>query len=155
MFNCYYSCSVPMKPEMEKLDLDIEDEDVDVGMFELPEIYYTGFADPNEAKPMFGWGVDSVFVKRGNHIVKYEEISQYDVLLKADNGECEWQNGKVSEILGFSANEVVDFRPAKEYRIEEYDLEKSLIKRYKVTLEETSEMSEFDYKNFTNTILSK
>ena len=147
MGNGFYSCSVPMNPDMDKFDFIMEDEDVSAS-FEMPEIYYDGFSDPDDEEPMFEWSGDSVLVKRGNHIVKYTAISFYDVLLKKESGGTMWVNGKVANIEGVSADEVLNYRLANEYRVTEYDLEKSEKRHYKVVLEETTAMAESECRTF-------
>lgn len=147
MSKCYCSASVPMNPDMDKFDFITEDEDVSAS-FEMPEIYYDGFSDPDDEEPMFGWSGDSVLVKRGNHIVKYTAISFYDVLLKKESGGTVWVNGQVANIEGVSADEVLNYRLANEYRVTEYDLEKSEKRHYKVVLEETTAMAESECRKF-------
>ena len=142
MSNFYRSCSVPMKAEMKKAGIAILDENMD--SFELPSIYYDGCNFAYDEEFMFDWAADSVLVKRAGRIIKYSEITSYDVLLKDEDSESTWYKGAAAEIWGATKDDVIDFRPTKEYTIEEYDLEKALKYRYKVTLEETSEMDEFD-----------
>ena len=55
-----------------------------------------------------------------------------------------WVNGQVANIEGVSADEVLNYRLANEYRVTEYDLEKSEKRLYKVVLEETASMNESD-----------
>ena len=62
-----------MSPEMKKADIVIEDEDV--GSFEIPQVHFNGFYETDDKEFIFEWGVDSLFVKRGDHIVKYSERS--------------------------------------------------------------------------------
>lgn len=137
----YRGYSVPMKPEMEKANITIKDEDT----FDIPSIHYDGCVFADDEEFMFDWGIDSILIKQADHIVKYSEISSYDVLLKDEDNESAWYNGAAAENLGATKEDIVDFRPTKEYQIEKYDLEKSLKYRYKVILEETSEMDEFDH----------
>jgi len=139
MFSCG---SVRMKPDMEKIDLIIEDEDM--GTFEMPKIYYDGFSDVSDEEPMFDWSGDSIFVKRGTHVVKYTELSMCDVLLHGEKGEPIWVNGQAASIEGVVADEVTDFAPTNEFRIEEYDLEKAEKRSYKVVLERTSAIDASD-----------
>lgn len=143
MADYYRSCSVPVKPEMEKADIVIEDEDV--GCFELPSIYYDGCSFAYDEEFMFDWADDSILVKRAEHIIKYSQITGYDVLIKDEDGEPTWYKGPTAELCGATKEEVIDFRQMKDYWIEDYDLEKSVKRRYKVILEETSEMDEFDH----------
>ena len=139
MLNCNYCYSVPMKPNMEKASLFVEGEFSP----EIPVVFCSGFTDVYD-EPIFNWVNDSIVVKRGNKIVEYSDSTYYDVLFENENEESSWIDGRVSNITGVDADKVVDVRERKEYKVVEYDLEKSLKRKYKVILEETSDMSEYD-----------
>lgn len=142
----------------DKLNLDMKDLDfyyeADTGITP-PDFYYEGMDQSCERNPLYTWNTHSVCVHKDNHIINYCEDVFLDLLLENEDGSTSWFDGRAANIIDIDESKVVEVRPANQYYIEDYDLEKSVKRRYKVALEETSEMSEFDYKNFTNTILSK
>lgn len=142
MYSCYYNGLVPMKPEMEKLDYICEGE----CSFKVPKIYFDG-AGETCTDSMFNWETDSVIVIKGSRVIKYAATTFSEVLLKAEKDESVWLNGGLADILGADVNDVEEVRPTNEYRIEEYDLEKSLKRRYKVILEETLDIDEYEQCN--------
>lgn len=138
--------TAPLKPDMEKADF-IEDEI----MVEVPSFYYDGstYSYDDQELP-YVWDTDSIFVRRGNHIVKYTEFVYYEWLLKDEDGSTSWIDGRMAFVVDVDEDRVIDVRPANEYIVEDYDLEKSVKRTYKVTLEQTSEMSSFDHSNLDN-----
>lgn len=153
MCSYFYNCSIPLIPEMEKADIIVENKDV--SSVELPEIYYDRLNVPNKESPMFAWGANSLLIKKDNHVVEYDEISRFDALVRTESGDVVWENGQDLVARGFPVDEIVDFRPAKEYWIYEYDLENSLKKTYKVMPQETSEIDILDYQKLMGKWLPK
>ena len=152
MTNSYYLGTVPMLPNLEQIDIFLDDDDA--SRFKVPSIYFEGISDTYEEEPVYDWLTDSVMMVKNQYVVKYIESTFNEVLLKNDNGESEWVNGKAAEILGIDVENREDVRIAKEYFVEMYDLEKGEKKRGKVTFEETSPMSEYDYSELKNTYSS-
>jgi hypothetical protein len=148
MISNFCSCSVPMNPDMDKIDLIVADEDM--GTFEMPKVYYDGFSDVSDDEPMFDCSDDTLLVKRGDRVIKYTELSMCDVLVRDERGEPTWMNGQVASIEGVTADDVTDYSPTKEFRIEEYDFSKAEKKRYRVILEETSAMNDGDYRSLAH-----
>lgn len=144
MYSCYYNGLVPMKPEMKNVDLVCEDDECS---FEVPEVYFEGTSETHEQESMFNCDTDSVLVHKGKRIVKYTESTFFEILLIDEKDETNWLDGRLANILGADVNDVEEVRPTNEYRIEEYDLEKSLKRRYKVILEETLDIDEYEQCN--------
>lgn len=139
---------VPMIPEMEKAYMECSDDDN--SLFKVPQIYFEGRRDICEGKPAYNWDLDSVLIIKDKCVVKYTESTTYEVLIKDDKGKTEWIDGKVAEIWGADIENYEDIRVSKKYYVERYDLEKAEKSKYKVTLEETSNMNDYDYYNLTN-----
>lgn len=140
----YYQGMVAMKVDADTLDLICEDE----LSFEVQGVYYECMNEESEDDDAtaLDWKMDSVLVVRNKQVVKYMKSTFSELLLKDDNGEYDWVDGRVARILGVGTDDADDVRAANEYRIEEYDLENSLKRRYKVVLEGTYNMGEYELK---------
>ena len=143
MANMYYEGMVPMCPEIDKMRIISEDDDV--CCFMVPAIYYKVMNEVNEEESVYDWRMDSLVMANKQRIVKYIESTCIEVLLKDKNGELDWVNGKLAEIVGIDIEGREDARVAKEYIVEMYDLEKGEKKRGKVVFDEPSPMSEYDF----------
>ncbi len=135
----YYDGKVSMKPDMSKMDYICEDE----YSFEVPEVYFESTGEENE-KNVFDWNSDSILVVKNKRVIKYTDTIFSKILLKDTKGKTEWLDGRIANILGVDVDDAEDIRESKEYRIEEYDLEKSQKRIYKVVLDETVDMSDID-----------
>lgn len=139
---------VPMIPDMKKANIECDDDDNT--LFKVPQMLFNGRRDICEEEPAYNWDLDSVFIIKDKCVVKYTESTTYEVLAKDIDGKLEWLDGKVAEIMGFDIKGYEDIRVAKAYSIEKYDLEKSEKSKYKITLEETSKMSDYDCHNIAD-----
>lgn len=110
-----------------------------------PNFYYEGFDLSCEKDPIYVWNAHSVLVHRENHVVNYSENVFLDLLLEDEDGGTSWFDGRAANIIDIDESAVVDTRPSNEYFIEDYDLEKSVKRRFKVTLEETTDMDDHDH----------
>lgn len=137
---------VPMKPEIEKIDL-INDDDCAI---EIPKIHFEFHIDTDEEQSAHNWYLNSVFVSKDNCVVKYTEATASEILLEDEDGKTVWLNGKEAEIIGIDIEGFIDIRERKDYKIEMYDIDKSEKRRYKVILEETSNMNDYDYYTLEN-----
>lgn len=135
----YYNGLVSMKAEMKKADYICEEE----RSFEVPAVYYEGGGDENE-ETVFSWDTDSIFVVKNQKVIKYTKSTFSEMLIRDENGQTSWLDGRIANILGVNVNDSEDTRVSNEYRIEEYDLQKSIKRRYKVVLEESLDMDEQD-----------
>ena len=141
----------------DKLNLNMKDSEfyLDDSGITPPSFYYEGSDMSLKEDPLSVWNTHSVCVRRDNHIVKYCEDVFLDLLLENDDGTTSWLDGRSGHIIEIDEDKVVDVRLSNQYYIEDYDLEKSAKRRYKVVLEEFSEMDEFEHQYFANTILNK
>ena len=142
MFDFYYCGTVPMIPELERIDL-ISDDD-EVCDFKVPTIYYEGLSDTCEEEPVYDWLMDSVMLVKNQYVVKFTESTTNEVLLKDVNGEREWVDGQEARLWAVDIENREDVRVAKEYIVEMYDLEKGEKKRGKVVFDEPSPMDEYE-----------
>lgn len=150
MFSDFCDCSVPMIPDMDKVDLFFHDEGDEV--FEIPKMHYDGIVDINDEKPMYDYKEDVVILKRGDCIVEYKQLSNFDVLVEDENDKPIWLDGMEAQIWGYPEDAIIDYRPAKakKYLIYEYDLENSKKKQYKVVLHKVSDMDVWDHKRLSD-----
>lgn len=140
--------TAPLKPDMEKADF-IEDEI----MVEVPSFYYDGsIRSYDDHELPYVWDTDTILMRRGNYVVKYTETSYYEWLFENEDGSTSWIDGRAAFVIDIDEERVIDVRPAKEYIVEDYDVEKSVKRKYKVTLEETSEMDSWDHLQLKTTI---
>ena len=102
--------------------------------------------------PFAVWNYHTVFIQTDKHIVKYSEDTFLDLLLENEDDSTSWFDGRAANIIGIDESKVVDVRPSNEYYIEDYDLEKSVKRRYKVILEETLDMDEHDHHILENSL---
>ena len=139
IYSSYYG-SVPMKPEIEKRDFFSGDDDF---TYQVPQVYFACEGEIYDSASVKEWGDDFVVVVKGKHIVKYTESNFHELLMPLENGKDEWIPGKFADICGDweCASET---RKARSYSIEEYDLDKSEKKTYRVILEETSKITSHD-----------
>lgn len=136
----------------EKLNMDMKDSDFyeDESGITSPCFYYEGFDMSLKEGPFDMWNTHSVFMHRDNHIVKYREDTFLDLLLENDDGSTSWFDGRNCQVIEIDESKVVDIKPSNQYYIEDYDLEKSVKRIYKVTLEETLEIDEFEHEHIIN-----
>ena len=153
MNNCFYAGWVEMKPKFE------ESECYDFMEYEgypyaIPNVYLDGCGEEYYLPDGRGWEDDSIVWVRGGKVVQYTKSKFLETRARGDNDECIWLDARrVSDQSDFAVEYLNEYREANEYRIEEYDLEKSEKKKYKVLLEETSSMDESDrfrLKNFVD-----
>ena len=132
---------VPVKPKMEKVDFVCED----TYSFNVPKLYFEGSSEIHEDNSEFDWNSNSILVIDKKNVVRYTEVTSYEVLLTDTNGRTDWIDGGLADMLGVDIEGYEDIRIAKKYWIDKFDLEKSEKSTYKVTLQETSSMSDSDY----------
>ena len=139
-----------MIPEVEHREYDPTFEEDDfAGMLEegyphrLPKVYLEGWKNPYEDLDA---GEDAVIVVRDKHIVKYTKLEHVELLAETEAGELIWVDGRVDyHEDGFKGHILDDIRTAREYMVEEYDIEASKKRKYKVVFDEEAEMNSVDY----------
>lgn len=150
MPNYYNYISGKLNFDLKKSDF-FEDE---IGIT-APDFYYEGYGNLVNEAPSAVWGTHSVFVHNNNHVVKYRNDTFPEFLFKKEDGSTSLFDSRVCTVIDIDEDRVVDIHPSNQYYIEDYDLEKSVKRKYKVILEETSEMNEFDHQYFANIILNE
>jgi hypothetical protein len=60
------------------------------------------------------------------------------------DGKTDWVDGRVADIMGWDIEDAADIKTAKSYWIEEFDWSNAVKRKYKVILEETSKLEEYD-----------
>ena len=141
----------------DKLNLDMENSEfyLDERGITPPNFFYEGCDMSLKEDPFSAWNQYSVLVHNDKHIVAYREDTFLELLLKNEDGSTFWFDGRDCTVMDVDEDRVVDVRTSNQYYVEDYDLEKSMKRSYKVILEETSEKDEFDHRYFANTILNK
>lgn len=119
--------------------------------FGIPKIILDGFYEYYcPPKDVFSWGEDSVIVIKENIVSKYNKILFTELLVKNKDGNTVWIDSRDVPFDGsFKYADIVDQRGAEEFTIEEYDLEKSEKKKYKVMLEETIPMEKWEIDEYS------
>ena len=149
MSSVYYGGSIRMNPEPEMLDRD--------PMFEegyphkVPKVYLEGHGEAYFPQYCFDWDDDSVVVVRDRHVVKYTRSSFVELLAKNESGEIVWMDGRCAPYSDCWDGEYLnEYRGGQEYTIEEYDLDSCKKRKYKIVLDEESEMNAHDYSSLSN-----
>lgn len=143
----YYNGKVSMKPDMNKFDCVSEDGCI----FKIPEVYFSEAGEIHE-EDAYNWDVSFLTVVKDTSVVKYTTSNFSEMLIEDDYGVPSWIQGRMANMLGVDVCDADAFRENKEFKIEEFDLEKSIKRRYKVILEETSDMNEFDFREVKSII---
>ena len=140
--------SICMLPEVKHKEYDptLQEEDYDPMLYEeyphsMPHVYLEGWIE------MYGpLSEDAVVLARDKQIIKYIKSERREFLAETEAGETIWVSGSTEygedclnwRYLGNS-------RTTCEYAVEEYDIGTSKKRRYKVVLDEESEMTSIDY----------
>lgn len=140
MISNTYEAMVQMKPKMENYHFFTGDDDF---TYQVPRVYFECMGDINHSPSAFDWKDDSVIVFKDNCAVRYTERNSYEMLMVDDEGVGTWVDGWVVDIMGWDINNVEEL-PVKSYMIEEFDWNKNEKRRYKVILEETTRLEEYD-----------
>ena len=146
MISTNYFGTVPMVPELTKIDFFSGDDDVT--SLDVPTMYFDGWRELYEEEPGYDWTMDSVIVAKGNNVVKFTEVTCNEMLLKCEDSESRWISGVTANAVGADITEREGIRVLKKYFVEEYDFEKCEKKRGKVVFEESSPMDEYELSEF-------
>lgn len=145
---CIYEGSVPMKPEMEKRDFYCDDEI----SYPVPKIFYECNGEIYDSWSMEAWNDDSVIMVGDKRMVKYTETNFYDVRYTYEDIKDEWYEGRYADFLCYPDEDIAEVRETKRYSVEEYDLASGKKRKYKVVLEEVSDMDDWD-NNYVKRLL--
>ena len=146
MISTNYFGTVPMVPELAKMDFFSGDDDVTT--LDVPTMYFDGWRDLYEEEPGYDWIQDSVIMIKDHHVTKFTESTCNEMLLKCEDGESRWISGVTAQVVGADITEREDIRVLREYFVEVYDFEMGVKKRGKVVFEETEPMSEYEISRF-------
>ena len=136
-----YEGMVGMKPEIEKRDFFSGDDDF---TYRIPQVYFEYHGDVDHSQKVFDSRGDSVIMVKDNRAVRYTEFDYHELLMTDPNGQTEWVDGRLADIMGWDIEDVSETRKAKSYWIEEFDWNNSVKRKYKVTLESTSKLEEYE-----------
>ena len=136
-----YEGMVGMKPEVEKRHFYSGDDDF---TYQVPQVYFECLGKIEYSQRGFDWRDDSVIVVKDKRAVRYTEVSSYELLMTTLDGQTEWVDGITADIMGCDIENIMDIRPTKSYWIEEFDWNNSVKRKYRVILEETSKLEEYD-----------
>ena len=146
MINTNYFGTVPMVPELAKIDFFSGDDDVT--SLDVPTMYFDGWRDLYAEEPEYDWILDSVIMIKDHHVTKFTESTCNEMLLECEDGESRWISGVTAQAVAADITEREGIRVLKEYFVEVYDFEKGEKKRGKVVFEEPSPMDEYDLREF-------
>ena len=144
MASIFYGGKVEMKPEIEENVSNnvMEDEGYP---YAIPKVYLEGVGEEYYPQTSFSWDDDSVVLVKGNDIIKYTHSNFVELLAKDEEGNIVWMDGRCAPYSSCWDGEYLnEERGASEYTIEEYDLETSRKKKYKVVLAEETPMNDGD-----------
>ena len=143
MGSIFYDGKLLMRPDEENNNSD----DFDFGYpHEVPKVYLYGCGENYFPQQIFAWNDDSVILSRSKHVVKYTRSSFSELLAKDEAGEVAWMNVRnVPYSSCCKVKNLDEVRDGHDFTIEEYDLETKKKMKYKVLLEEESELNDCDY----------
>ena len=144
MSSYHYGGQVEMKPVVEEnVGNDfMEDEGYP---YAIPKVYLEGYTEQYYPQVVFDWSNDSVVLVRDKRVLRYTRSSFVELLAKDEEGNIVWMDGRNAPYSDCWSGEYLDEeRGATEYSIEEYNLEQSEKKIYKMILEKTSKMTNHD-----------
>ena len=148
MSSCCYGGKVLMKPDVEERNenlIDGEDYIEDAYPFSMPKVYLEGHGERYYPQTLFDWDDDSVVIVRDKMVIRYTSSSFFELLAKDENGNIIWVDGRNAPYEGCWKGEYLkEVRPVTEYTINEYNMETGEEKRYKMVLEETKQMNEYE-----------
>ena len=144
-----YEAMVQMKPKMENYHFFTGDDDF---TYQVPRVYFECKGDINHSPLAFDWKDDSVITFKDNCAVRYTEHNSYEMLMVDDEGVGTWVDGKLVDIMCWDVKNTKEVRPVKSYMIEEFDWNKNEKRRYKVILETSSKLEEYDEMYLKKTI---
>jgi hypothetical protein len=141
MISSSYEGLVQMEPDLKNGEFFSGDDDF---TYQVPRVYFECAGDIHDTHSVFDWSQNSITTFKDNRALKCTEYIYNQFLMTDENGESYWCDG----IYEFFTEEYLkyasDIRPIKSYMIEEFDWNKSEKRRYKVILEETSKLNEYD-----------
>lgn len=141
MSNSSYDGLVQMQPNFENGEFFSGDDDF---TYQVPRVYFECLGEINDSQSVFDWNDASVITFKDNCAVKYTESTYCEFLMPCENGEKNWFIGQYEFLGEEDLKYASEIRPVKSYMIEEFDWSKSEKRRYKVILEETSKLEEYD-----------
>ena len=134
--------SIRMKSEVENVNSHPHTDDEGYP-YRLPEVYIEGWIDPYESLDL---GEDSIIVVRDKHILRYTKLEHAELLAETETGETIWVDSRWDcREDNFKGRILDDIRSVCEYMVEEYDIKTSQKRKYKVVLDEESQMNSLDY----------
>ena len=141
MISSSYDGLVKMEPNLENREFFTGDDDF---TYQVPRVYFECLGESTDTQMALEWDDASVITFKDNRAVKYTERTYHEFLLPNENGEESWYTGEYGFLGEDDLKYARDIRPVKSYTIEEFDWNKSEKRRYKVILEETSKLEEYD-----------
>ena len=145
---CYYGGAVRMNPEIEESERN--------PMFgggyphKMPQVYLEGEGEMHDHEYGFNRDDDSVVVVRDKRVMKYTLSTFIELLAKNEEGETVWMDGRCAPYSNCWEGEYLnEYREGQEYTVEEYNLETNKKTKYKVILNEESELDIWDYHSLS------
>ena len=149
MASVCYGGSIRMNPDVENENRDPLFED---GYpYKIPEVYLNGCGETYFPQYCFDWDDDSVVVVRNKSVVKYTKSTFIELLAENEEGEIVWMDGRTAPFEECWKGKYLDqSRGAKEFTVEEYDLESHQKRKYKMVLDETAPFEVYDCYELMN-----
>ena len=149
MSSVCYGGSIRMNPEVEE---ETRDPMFEGGYpYSIPKVYLEGRGEVYNRQYCFNWDDDSVIVVRDKRVMKYTRSTFVELLAKNEEGEIVWMDGRCAPYSDCWKGEYLnEERGACEYTVEEYNLESFKKRKYKVVLDEESDLDIWDYRSLSN-----
>ena len=136
-----YEGMVSMKPEIENRHFFSGDDDF---TYRVPQVYFECQGEIDHSQSVFDYSCDSVIMVKDNRAIKYTERLSNEILMTDLDGHTAWVDSMIVDCMGGDDDGVSDIRASKSYWIEEFDWNKSEKRKYRVVLEEITQLEEYD-----------
>ena len=119
--------------------------------FPLPRVFLKGELEEYYPQISFSWSDDTVLVTREDKIMAYTTSSYSELLAEDEDGTKVWLDGRNAPFSDcWKGKYLGDVREAQEYKIVEYNLKTLEKKTYKVQLNQTEQIQDYELKQIND-----
>ena len=121
--------------------------------FVVPTVFLEGICEEYMPQYDYSWCRDSVVVIRKNIVTRYNTSCFTELLAEDESGNIVWIDGRDAPYPDcWKGKYLGERRSGMEITVEEFDIEKSEKRKYKVTLAETTPLNNWDIQRLSNYI---
>lgn len=118
--------------------------------FDEPKVYLDATCEDYYPQVLFSWSDDSVVLVRGANVIEYTKSNFAELLAKDKEGNIIWVDGRTAPYEDCWDGEYLnETRGAQEFKVTLYNIETLQKKRYKMVLDETTELDAWDFRRLS------